>query len=114
VKILISRTSRLLAILPLAVLAAENNFTNTPSVLPEPVAAAIAAGDCEQLIALNKGYHADPGAAGRDAAIPALEDAILALPACGKLEAGLVRVEPIRGVDFFDRQSPLGSSAPSR
>jgi hypothetical protein len=114
VKVLISRTLRLLAILPLAALAAENNTTNPPSVLPEPVAAAITAGDCEQLTALNKRYHADPAAAARDAAIRALEDAILALPTCGRIGAALVRVEPIEGIDFFDRRSPLGASARSR
>jgi hypothetical protein len=114
VKLLVTRTAWLLAILPLAVLAADNNSTNVPSDLPEPIATAIAARDCAQLIALNKRYHAEPATAGHAAAIAALEDAILALPACGIIDAALVRVEPIRGVNFFDPQSPLGSPSPGR
>lgn len=108
------RFSRLLAILPLAALAADNNPTNTQPALPEPVAAAVAAADCEQLIALNQRYHQDAAAAGRLAATAALEDAILALPSCGQIDAALVRVELIRGIDFFDRERPLGDTAQGR
>lgn len=112
---LISRLSRLLAMLPLAALTTGLSQAEfLPAALPEPVAAAIAAGDCEQLIALNKHYHAEPMAAERAVVIAALEEAILALPACGNVSATLVRVEPLRGVDFFNPQSPLGSSSLGR
>lgn len=113
-KDLIVRSARLLAILPLAALAAETNSTKAPSALPESVVTAIDAADCEQLIALNKRYHGDPAAAGHAAVVRALEDAIFALPACGRVDAGLVRVESVRGVDFFDPQSPLGPAVRGR
>ena len=103
---------RLLAIFPLAALAADNNPTNAPSPLPESVAAAVAAADCERLIALHRHYRAD--AAEWAAVVAALEDAIFALPDCARVEAALVRVEPLRGVNFFDRAQPLGAAPAGR
>lgn len=110
-KTLSKRCIRLLAILPLAALAANNNPTNELPLLPEPVTAALAAADCEQLIALNQRYHDDDTTTpNRDRAITALEDAILALPGCARVEAALVRVEPLQGTNFFDRERPLGAA----
>lgn len=113
-KLSISAAARLLVILPLAAMAAESTVSESASDLPVPVAEAIAAGNCDQLIALNKQYHAEPASPARDAVTRALEDAVLALPSCGTIDVGLVRVEPLRGVNFFDRESPLGSTAAGR
>jgi hypothetical protein len=109
VRTLIKKISRLLVILPLAALATENNDEIKSLPLSESVTAAIAAGDCEQLIvALNQRYR-DDSVDGDPEAIAALEDAILALPGCGRVVAVLLRVEPLQGVNFFDPERPVGA-----
>lgn len=105
-KTLCKRSIRLLAILPLAALAANNNPTTEPPPLPDPVTAAIAAADCEQLTSLYQHYRDNSAAASA-----ALEDAIFALPGCARVEAALVRVEPLQGTNFFDRERPLGDAS---
>lgn len=107
VRTLIKKISRLLVILPLAALAAENNDEIKSLPLPESVTAAIAAGDCEQLIGLYQ--HYDPSIASDPETVAALEDAILVLPGCAWVSVTLVRVEPVQGVDFFNPDSPVGA-----
>lgn len=107
---LLIKISLLLAVLPLAALAAGNDSTIEPSPLPEPVAAAITTNDCELLTNLHRRYREDSVDHAPEVHA-ALTDAILRLPGCSQVDAVLLRVEPMLGVDFFDPAQPINRTS---
>lgn len=110
VRTLILNISRLLVMLPLLALAAENDLDTDSLSLSEPATVAVAADDCEQLLSMHRRYR-DADSQDKSALLVALENAILVLPGCAQVEVVLVRVEHLQGLNFFHPDS-LAQLAP--
>ncbi|RFA31136.1 hypothetical protein CAI21_00280 [Alkalilimnicola ehrlichii] len=74
--------------------------------LSSEVVEALEAGNCKQLMRLNRRYwrlaESTPSEAMYQHTALALESAILGDPLCGRADAELIRVEPQQGVNFFN------------